>query len=67
MSLPLSVKRCAGRNPGEPVPQECFNCFRRSQGVADYIAGEPGVEWMEAPKETPCPERLAHKREARNA
>jgi hypothetical protein len=66
MSLPLSVPRCYGR-PGESVSQDCFTCFRRVQGVSDYMGGVSGVVWMKPSEETPCPDRLASKRESRNA
>jgi hypothetical protein len=69
MSLPASVARCPGQQrqhqPGDwPFPSQadsCVYCERRRQGIADYMAGAK-VEWMDPPKETPCPEQLRPKR-----
>jgi hypothetical protein len=58
--LPLSVERCPGK-PADTTPFECWNCARRQQGIADYMAGEKGVVWMEPGEEAPCPERLERK------
>jgi hypothetical protein len=68
MTLPSSVARCPGQITANvtdawPFPREmpdCLTCARRTQGIADYMAGAK-VEWMKPPLETPCPEKLAHK------
>lgn len=68
--LPMSVERCPGRDrkvpEGEwPFPrqdQDCSNCGRKRQAVADYLAGTAGVIWMEPPTQTPCPKRLESKK-----
>jgi hypothetical protein len=76
MSLPANIERCPGRRrevkPGEwPFPsleQDCIDCARRREGIADYMAGA-GVQWMTPPTPmldgTICAERLAYKREAK--
>jgi hypothetical protein len=69
MTLSPAIPRCPGQPrkvaPSEwPFPSqspECFGCARRTQGIADYMAGAD-VAWMEAPNVTPCPERLGMKK-----
>lgn len=70
MTLPPSVPRCpgklrevqAGEWPFPPLQEDCLlRCARRRQGIADYMAGAK-VEWMNPPKESPCPELLEPKR-----
>lgn len=68
-TLPASVPRCPGKDRVVPVgewpfprqQQDCMDCERRRQGISDYMAGAK-VEWMEPPKDTPCPEQLRPKR-----
>lgn len=78
-TLPASVARCPGvQNVNQaawPFPRSnhiggvnemvhgCEDCARRTQAVADYMAGRFGaVEWMVPPNEAPCAEQLRAKR-----
>lgn len=70
MILPATVARCPGNQQQRaspwPFPQtaaDCHNCERRRQGIADYMGGNfANVEWMDPPKDAPCPEQLRPKR-----
>jgi hypothetical protein len=68
MNLPRDIARCHGISHDSPggviTHQDCIDCARRVEGIADYMAGE-AVVWMEPPKETPCGDRLAYKREGK--
>jgi hypothetical protein len=68
VNLPTSIPRCPGvQNVNQaawPFPRPshgCEDCARKTQAVADYMAGRQ-VEWMVPPMEAPCGEQLRAKK-----
>jgi hypothetical protein len=56
--LPFDVARCLGHGAGPSGHQnraDCVNCLRR---LAPRPSGVP-LQWIDPPKEYPCPERVA--------
>lgn len=54
--LPLDVARCKGKPAGPQglhVQDECYWCLRRRTPAPAGMA-----VWMEAPDESPCPQRM---------
>jgi hypothetical protein len=67
MNLARDIARCPGEMYVPPtmdfacLPAECKDCERRTQGIADYMAGAD-VAWMTPPGKVPCPMRMEPKK-----